>query len=700
MRYLVFIGLVVLPYLASAGKIKKAFGALEIYNYFEAKRLFEKSLKKQECPAAYGLSIIYYRSDNPFHNIDSAYVYVVRAKRAFSVLEPDHQTDLEIYGISGQALDEQRELVSTALFSRAKGVNTIEAYDSFIRDNYWSPRVDSAVFLRDSIAFARADQSGKSVDFTDFIESYPTSVFAEPAMARFNQTIYQETTSSNTLISYLDFVRKYPDSPYRTDAEDRIFEFYTSTGTVESYRKFIEDCPQNHNVNEAWRKLYNAHVQTKSYSQGSLAEFADQYPDYPFMAEVEKEIKLSDMRFFPVKSGDVWGFVNEQGELAIKPQYQDADNFSEGLALVKIQGKYGYINKSGTLVIQPVYDDALPFNEGHAVVEVKDKAGMINRNGEFIVPPRYEDLGNLHNGLAYFLRDTAYGYFDSKGIERIAPKFSDAYDFEHGKAIVALNDYFGLIDVFGTTYIPCKYDELRHYEGDSYLAMFDGYWGLIRINGDTLLGFEYDFIGKTSDNRMMVEKDDQLNYADRNGKLILSVWLETYSEYKALGQFRNGYARIYEGGKYNLMDTTGKRLFTQGRENVGDFSSLIAVSKGGKWGYQNAQGTQVIPFSYTYASSFKNTSAIAGNDPFFGLIGKNGTWLIEPYFEKLEYINDTLFIGKSLGNYGILNIEGDTLLEFAYVSIEPINERFVRLEKGEEVFYFDLVKKAMLRKED
>ena len=55
-------------------------------------------------------------------------------------------------------------------------------------------------------------------------------------------------------------------------------------------------------------------------------------------------------------------------ELTIKPQFEDAFNFTEGLAAVKINAnglsKWGFINKKGILVIKPIFDSVLPFHEG------------------------------------------------------------------------------------------------------------------------------------------------------------------------------------------------------------------------------------------------------------------------------------------------------------------------------------------------
>ena len=43
----------------------------------------------------------------------------------------------------------------------------------------------------------------------------------------------------------------------------------------------------------------------------------------------------------------VYGFINTNGEMTISCKYDDASNFREGLAVVKLDGKYGYVNKQG-----------------------------------------------------------------------------------------------------------------------------------------------------------------------------------------------------------------------------------------------------------------------------------------------------------------------------------------------------------------
>jgi len=79
-----------------------------------------------------------------------------------------------------------------------------------------------------------------------------------------------------------------------------------------------------------------------------------------------------------------WGFVDKQGNVVVRPQFEDVGVFGEGLASVEIDGKWGYIDKQGTLVINPQFEQAHSFSNGLAEVKIEGKFALIDKRGKVV----------------------------------------------------------------------------------------------------------------------------------------------------------------------------------------------------------------------------------------------------------------------------------------------------------------------------
>jgi len=95
-----------------------------------------------------------------------------------------------------------------------------------------------------------------------------------------------------------------------------------------------------------------------------------------------------------------WEYINTKGEIVIELQYEHAERFLDGLAVVKIDGKYGYIDETGAMVIQPQFDNADVFRHGHAPVEIDGKWGYIDQTGAVKIEPKYDLAFDFYEGLA------------------------------------------------------------------------------------------------------------------------------------------------------------------------------------------------------------------------------------------------------------------------------------------------------------
>ncbi|WP_408072012.1 WG repeat-containing protein [Butyrivibrio sp. JL13D10] len=69
-----------------------------------------------------------------------------------------------------------------------------------------------------------------------------------------------------------------------------------------------------------------------------------------------------DGTFAAVKKDGKWGFVDTNGNYIIKPKYEDAFSFANGLAPVKSGGSWGFINSDDKWAIEPTFVDAKALN--------------------------------------------------------------------------------------------------------------------------------------------------------------------------------------------------------------------------------------------------------------------------------------------------------------------------------------------------
>ncbi|MFC1850108.1 WG repeat-containing protein [candidate division CSSED10-310 bacterium] len=68
-----------------------------------------------------------------------------------------------------------------------------------------------------------------------------------------------------------------------------------------------------------------------------------------------------------VSNGKV-SFIDENNEKIRAHNLEEIFNFHEGLARIKIESRWGYINKDGLPVIQAQFEEAADFSEGLAGV--------------------------------------------------------------------------------------------------------------------------------------------------------------------------------------------------------------------------------------------------------------------------------------------------------------------------------------------
>ena len=126
--------------------LKRAYEALEIYNYFKAKKILERKVEKHPFGAGYGLAVIYFRNDNPFHNLDSAYKYALNAEESARQRKEKYLSRLAEYNVTPEAATCLRSRIDSAIYEQVKKQNTIRAYRQYLEKHHLASRIRNPLF--------------------------------------------------------------------------------------------------------------------------------------------------------------------------------------------------------------------------------------------------------------------------------------------------------------------------------------------------------------------------------------------------------------------------------------------------------------------------------------------------------------------------------------------------------------------------
>jgi hypothetical protein len=267
------------PYLIFSQSLKTGYKALEEYNYFLAKKVFSKKMKRYPVSAGYGLSQIFFRKDNPFHNYDSAYSKINLVIDNLPGSDADQKEMLK-YNIDLQKITAHLKSIESKAFEEIIASKDTARLNHYITGYSLSTYVPEAVRIRDSLAYESAKRINTSEAYKNYIASYPASAFLFDAREKFQHSLYTEQTASKTSAAYENFIRQFPESPFKKDAEEELYKLNISdTSGINDYYVFVKKYPDNSFTDEAWQKIYSLHM--LNFHDDAFSEFMAKYPEYP-----------------------------------------------------------------------------------------------------------------------------------------------------------------------------------------------------------------------------------------------------------------------------------------------------------------------------------------------------------------------------------------------------------------------------------
>ena len=181
---------------------------------------------------------------------------------------------------------------------------------------------------------------------------------------------------------------------------------------------------------------------------------------------------------------------NREGKVLFDNASISLRGFQDGMAAIKIGGKYGYINENGELLINPEYDSFNNFCNGYAVVKKDDKEGLINRQGDIIIDCKYNILIPFSGKQCIYKLKDNWGIIEENGeIIKITEKEEDRISKTGSEKLLSLrqNGKIGFINTKGELIVKPVYDDFRSFINGLCPVSKNGEWGIINENGEEIL---------------------------------------------------------------------------------------------------------------------------------------------------------------------------------------------------------------------
>lgn len=292
-----------------------------------------------------------------------------------------------------------------------------------------------------------------------------------------------------------------------------------------------------------------------------------------------------------------------------------ANDFENGFSVIGNEdNKYGYVNEKGEIVIKPSYDRALNFSaDGVAIVgkEINDttsKYSAIDTKGKILFSfssNEYKDFGSFHNGYLPVKKDNNEVILLDKSGKKYCSigKWKSFLPywlgFNDGVIVFMDGDAFGLKNEKGEIIIRAKYDELiplPWVNPQYYVAKKQDKYGVVDKDDNIIIPFDYSVLGYINKITLIVGEGKSFNFMNKDLKDIGQNNYTNLSFFTGSSIYSNYFNAEKEARKIISNITETSFFKTRKGMVLRDFKDKLSGLK-----YADMDETTVYDYDYPYS---------------------------------------------------------------------------------------------------
>lgn len=412
------------------------------------------------------------------------------------------------------------------------------------------------------------------------------------------------------------------------------------------------------------------------------------------------------------------GYIDNSGEVIVKPKYLYGTDFYKGYAIVKnYNSLYGIIDGKGKnkIAFGNIFSATL-YGNRYAVSKFTNeglKMGLMTSNLEELTRFKYDNITYSKSGVFIFTRDETMGIMNNDGKEIYTYKVDEIDDRNISVEVSNLTDD-STSDVYAKVKINSSSTIINTKTGNEVYK-----YTLDEIN--VLDNNVFYIKNKTGNNKYFVIKNDKIVFETTDYKRIriesldsnIAICIKDNAQIDYVNLLDKSVINADDGKDYTYSDgvvlikkydfNLKKEVYTIYTPNkeLGTFSDIKTVdnkfqndfmkikTQNDKYGFINKNGNVVTKKEYEEVSDYnKNGFAIVSNDNLYGVINEKGKEVVQLKYDEIIFLNDTLFknikkltkkelfIFKEKDKYGIIDSDGKELIKPIYDSFDIITTKY------------------------
>ena len=317
----------------------------------------------------------------------------------------------------------------------------------------------------------------------------------------------------------------------------------------------------------------------------------------------------------------------------------------------------------------------LTYNQNVLKIQKEGKYGLINLEEKEILPAGYDEITELPGveNTILISKDGNYGIVNEEGKIIIEPQYAEITNFgeEANAGFIVKNSEgkYGLIDITNNKVLETKYDKIsKTHNGDYYVVTEGGTQKVVKKDGTESLSTENEIISILKNTEGVIYKTSENKYGIMNlsGENIIEA------NYDELEEAKTGMFIAKKDNKYGIID--------EKNETKLDFNnqSIIYNEKGDFYITEDENYNNKI-LNNNYETKLEGILTDIDDEKGYielkqGEEYKYYNFKFEEQKEEDIFTNNTLFVDKKDGKYGLIDKKGKTVVEYIYDDIIRQNE--------------------------